>query len=102
MIDLRFDGATLAFVVQTLLLEDLLVRIVVALEVQKLLRVSRERSDHLILDQHDITADVVQEVSVVRDDHQRLVVRLQERLQPNHRADIQVVRWLIQQEQVGG
>ena len=39
---------------------------------------------------------------VVRDDHQRLRVVLQEVLQPDDRADVQMVRRLVQQQQIGG
>lgn len=100
MVDLCLDRHPLALVVQPLLLEHLLVRVVIALEVQQLLSFTASLHHHLVLDQHDVRADVVQEVPVVRHHHQRLVVRLQEVLQPDHRADVQVIRRLVQQQQV--
>ena len=49
---------------------------------------------------HDIRADAVHEVLRVRGDHQDVVVHRQVRLQPHDSLEIQVVRWLVDQEEV--
>ena len=46
--------------------------------------------------------DVVEEVAVVGDRHHRALVLLQVALEPPHRLGVEVVRGLVEQQQVGG
>ena len=56
------------------------------------------RDDRLVVDVGDVRADLVQEVPVVRDDDERAVVALEERLQPVDRVEVEVVRRLVEQQ----
>ncbi len=48
----------------------------------------------------DVIDDVVEEIALVADDHDRRGIRLEEILEPQHRFEIEVVRRLVEQQQV--
>lgn len=50
---------------------------------------------------YDIGADGVQEVAVVRDDHQRLLPAHEVFLEPQHGAQVQMVGGLVQEKKRG-
>ena len=58
------------------------------------------RDDRLVVDVGDVRADLVQEVPVVRDDDERALIALEERLQPVDRVEVEVVRRLVEQQRV--
>ncbi len=49
----------------------------------------------------DVVDDVVEEVAFVADEEDRRLVAAQEVLEPQHRLEIEVVRRLVEQQQVG-
>ena len=54
-----------------------------------------------VVELEDPPGDVVEEVAVVGDGHDRAVVVLQEALEPRHRLGVEVVGGLVEQQQVG-
>ena len=59
------------------------------------------RDDRLIVDIGDVRAHLVEEMPVVRDDDERAVVALEERLQPMDRIEVEVVRRFVEQQRFG-
>ena len=59
---------------------------------------ARIRDDRLVVDVGDVSADVIQEVAVVRDDDERAVVAVEEFLDPVDRVQVQVVRRFVEQQ----
>ncbi|MDZ7786922.1 MAG: hypothetical protein U5K73_01920 [Halofilum sp. (in: g-proteobacteria)] len=51
-----------------------------------------------MIEVHGVVDDRVEEVPVVRDDHQRAAVALEPLLQPHHRLEIEVVGGLVEQQ----
>ena len=100
MVDLPFYRRAFPLPIQILLLKRLLIRVIIPAEVQQLLSLKKWKRGNLIADEHDVGADGVEEVPVVRDHHEGFAVVLQEILEPDDRADVQVVRRLVQQQQI--
>ena len=63
--------------------------------------VALERQALAAVELEDPAGDVVEEVAIVGDGHHGALVVLQEPLQPGHRLGVEVVRRLVEQQQVG-
>ena len=53
------------------------------------------------LQMQDVIDNIVQQIALVADDDQRAGIGLQEILQPQRRLQIEVVRWLVEQHDIG-
>src|SRR3954447_12760316 len=62
--------------------------------------VALERDAAAAVELEDPPCDVVEEVAVVRDGHDRALVVREEALEPEHRLGVEVVRRLVQEQQV--
>ena len=63
--------------------------------------VALERDALAAVELEDPAGDVVEEVAVVRDGDDGALVRLEEPLEPGHRLRVEVVRRLVEEQQVG-
>ena len=63
--------------------------------------VALERDAAAAVELEDPAGDVVEEVAVVRHGHDRALVVREEALEPEHRLGVEVVRRLVEEEQVG-
>src|SRR6185312_13741629 len=57
--------------------------------------------DRVVVDVGDMRADGVEEMAIVRDGHEHAFVLAQETFEPADRVQVQVVRWLVEQQRVG-
>jgi hypothetical protein len=85
-----------------LVLERALLDLAPLFALDKILRVVAGVTNRLtVIYFNDATAGAIEKISIVADDDERGSVRDQELFQPFHRADIQMVCRLVQQQYVG-
>ena len=63
--------------------------------------VAREQADRAVLDVRDARANFVEEIPVMRNDEQDAFVSFQPALEPQNGRQIEMVGWLVEQQDVG-